>query len=76
MAPSVLRINPNTIATSVPLASRSTTVVGFIAIAPTTTSEPASVAERAPNEGNAPVPLSVPSSSTRTNQPGKERESW
>jgi serine/threonine protein kinase len=54
-------------------ASHSTMVVEFIAIAPTTTSAPASVVVRAHKEGNAPVQLSGLLSSTGTNRLGNGR---
>jgi len=58
-APSVSLTKRNTIATSVLLASPSTTVVEFIGIGPLTTSEPANVAVHVRSEPNAPVPLSI-----------------
>jgi hypothetical protein len=65
-----LLMSPKATAISVQQASPSTMVVEFIGIAPTTTSEPASVVVRARKEGNAPVQLSALLSSTGTNRLG------
>jgi IS5 family transposase len=65
-----------TIATSVPLASNSTTVAEFIGTVLTTTSGPAKSVARARSDHNAPVLPSGASSSTRTNQPDNVRGSW
>jgi hypothetical protein len=65
--------SPKTTAISVPQASRSTMVVGFIGTVPTTTSGHAHAVARARKDRNAPVLPSGASSSTRTNQPATRK---
>src|SRR5258708_7239458 len=76
LAPSVSPTNRKTIATSVLLASPSTTVVGFIGTALTTTSGHAKSVARARSGHNAPVLPSGALSSTKTSQPDNVRGSW
>ena len=74
--PSVSLMNRNTIAISVPLASRSTMEDEFIGIAPSTTSGHAKSVAHARSDHNVPVLPSGVLSSTRTNPPDNVRGSW
>ena len=76
LAPNASPTNRKIIATSVLLASSSTTVAECIAIEPSTTSGHTKSVARARSGRSAPVRLSGVLSSTRTNQPDNVRGSW